>query len=246
MTTTTNGHKPDQQHQRLIETAAATAANGGTNPMAVTAMTIEQARRQVEDARRQLAPTPLNPTAAAATPTATSTPPAAAAAADPTAPPANPLAALAPVSGLAGLAGFDTATAADDYDPIPPGVYSARVVKGEYVTTRKGEDAYRVRFEVLSGEQTGRTVIRTWTFGPKALPYAKRDLAVFGLTTSAHLLSTYPHPGREVRVRLVVALQTGDDGLARNDVKRIEITSDTATPDAAYLLPANNEGGPTK
>ncbi len=85
-------------------------------------------------------------------------------------------------------------------------------------------------------------MIRTWTFGTKALPYTKRDLAPFGLTTSAKLLSPFPEAGKEYLVRLVVALQRGDDGIERNDVKKIDVLRVVDSPAAAFLLPPD-EGG---
>src|SRR5262249_4829917 len=84
----------------------------------------------------------------------------------------------------AGIDAFDSADAAPEFTPLPPGIYSARVMRGEYTSTKAGADAYRIRFEVTAGEHAGKTCIRTWTFGPKALPYTKRDLSAFGLTTS--------------------------------------------------------------
>src|SRR5262249_46236248 len=119
-----------------------------------------------------------------------------------------------------GLDAFDSAQAAPEFTPLPPGVYKARILRGEHTTTKAGADAYRLRFEVTEGEHAGKTVIRTWTFGPKAIAYTKRDLAPFGLSTSAQLLSPFPEPAREY---LVVALQRGDDGIERNDVKRIDL-----------------------
>ena len=68
---------------------------------------------------------------------------------------------------------------------MPPGIYTARVLRGEYCTTKAGAEAYRLRFEIADGEHARKTVIRTWTFSPKALAYTKRDLAPFGLTTGA-------------------------------------------------------------
>ena len=143
-----------------------------------------------------------------------------------------------------GLNAFDQTEAAPEYTPVPPGIYTARVLRGEYATTKAGADAYRVRFEITECEYAGKTVLRTWTFGPKALPYTKRDLAPFGLTTSAKLLSPFPEPGREYRVRLVVALQRGDDGIERNDVKRIDLERVVDAPAAAFILPRQGEGGP--
>ena len=143
-----------------------------------------------------------------------------------------------------GIDAFDAVAPAPEFAPLPPGIYSARVLRGEYTTTRAGADAYRLRFEIAEGPHAGKTVIRTWTFGAKALPYTKRDLAPFGLTTSAKLLSPFPEPGREYRVRLVVALQRGDDGIERNDVKRIDLVRVDKSPAAAFMLPEQGEGGP--
>jgi hypothetical protein len=143
-----------------------------------------------------------------------------------------------------GIDAFDATEAAPEFVPLPPGVYSARVLRGEYCSTRAGDDAYRVRFEVTEGPQARKTVIRTWTFGAKALPYTKRDLAPFGLTTTAKLLTPFPEPGREYLVRLVVALQRGDDGIERNDVKKIDLVRVDKSPAAAFMLPGQGEGGP--
>jgi hypothetical protein len=150
-----------------------------------------------------------------------------------------------PKSAGGGLAAFDAAEAAPEYSPVPPGVYTARVLKGEFTTNRKGEDAYKLRFEIAEGEHAGKTVIRTWTFTPKALPYTKRDLSPFGLTSSAALLSPFPPAGRKYLVRLVVALQRGDDGREFNDIKKIDIIRVDESPVAAFMLPPRqSEGGP--
>jgi hypothetical protein len=142
-----------------------------------------------------------------------------------------------------GIDAFYATAPAPEFTPIPPGIYSARVLRGEYCSTRAGAEAYRLRFEITEGEQKGKTVIRTWTFGPKAMPYTKRDLAIFGLTTSAKLLSPFPEAGREYHVRLVVALQRGDDGIERNDIKRMDVLRVVESPAAAFILPEQCEGG---
>ena len=143
-----------------------------------------------------------------------------------------------------GIAAFGSVEAAPEFAPIPPGIYAARVLRGEYCSTKAGAEAYRLRFEVTEGPLTGKTVIRTWTFGAKALPYTQRDLAPFGLATSEQLLSPFPEPGREYLVRLVVALQRGDDGVERNDVKRIDLVRVDESPAVAFMLPGQGEGGP--
>ena len=144
-----------------------------------------------------------------------------------------------------GIDAFDSADAAPEYSPIPPGIYAARVLRGEFTTTKTtGADAYRLRFEVTEGEHKGKTVVRTWTFSPKALAYTKRDLAPFGLSSTAKLLSPFPEAGREYHVRLVVAIQRGDDGIERNDIKRVDLIRVDESPAAAFLLPDPPEGGP--
>lgn len=143
-----------------------------------------------------------------------------------------------------GIDAFDATEAAPEFAPLPPGIYSACVLRGEYTTTKAGADAYRLRFEVTEGEQKGKTILRTWTFGAKALPYTKRDLTPFGLATSSALRSPFPPAGREYLVRLVVALQRGDDGIERNDVKRIDLLRVDESPAAAFMLPEKDEGGP--
>ena len=54
---------------------------------------------------------------------------------------AFPVAAAGGASGGGGgLDGFDAADAAPEYAPIPPGIYSARILRGEYCSTRAGAD----------------------------------------------------------------------------------------------------------
>lgn len=143
-----------------------------------------------------------------------------------------------------GIDAFDKAEAAPEFTPVPPGIYSARVLRGEYCCTRAGAEAYRIRFEIADGAQKAQTLIRLWTFSDRAMTYTKRDLSAFGLTTSAQLLSPFPEAGREYLVRLVVAIQRGNDGIDRNDIKRIDVLRVVESPAARFLLPEQSEGGP--
>jgi hypothetical protein len=126
-------------------------------------------------------------------------------------------------AGGGGLDAFDSTPPAPEMEPLPPGVYIAVVVHGELVQTRSGSDGYRVKFRIIEGPYAGRLAFRTWSFSERALPYARRDLGQFGLTTSAQLLASFPEVGREYRVKLWVALQRGDNGHQYNDVKRVQL-----------------------
>jgi hypothetical protein len=143
-----------------------------------------------------------------------------------------------------GLDAFDQTEAAPAWKPLPAGIYTARIVSGQFTQTKKGDDAYRINFEITEGEHKGKRTSRTWTFTDKALPYAKHDLALFGLTTSQQLLEPFPPTGREYFVRLTIALQRRDDGSEGNDIKRFEMLREEQTPGAEFLIdPNQNEGG---
>jgi hypothetical protein len=145
-----------------------------------------------------------------------------------------------------GLDAFDTAT---PFRPLQPGVYTARVVSGQYTQTKtKGEDCYRIVFQVTEGPHRGERVARVWTFGDRAVRYAKRDLAAFGLATAKQLLEPFPPIGREICCKLVVALQRGDDGSEFNDVKRVEVLRAEDSAAKPYLIDPDapgDEGGPS-
>src|SRR5207248_2208729 len=110
-----------------------------------------------------------------------------------------------------GLDAFDNAEPAPDFQPLPAGVFPAKIVSGSLTQTKKGADCYRMTFEVVEGEQRGRRVTRTWVFSERAVAYAKRDLKEFGLLNSNHLLEPFPPPGVEIFCRLIIALQRGDN-----------------------------------
>ncbi len=140
-----------------------------------------------------------------------------------------------------GIDGFDAATPAPEYKPLPGGVYTAVVTRGEYRDGRDG--AYILSFRVTEGPESGSTIRWYRSFSANALSYSKRDIAPFGLTTQAKLLSPFPEAGREYHCRLVVALQRGDDGIARNDIKRIDLVRVVESPAAGFMMTGQSEGG---
>lgn len=141
---------------------------------------------------------------------------------------------------------FDAIEAAAEYAPLPAGAYTSRVVRGSKETTKSGTPYYRIVFEVLNeGEHKAKKVSRPFWFTPKAMPYSKRDLAPFGLTTAASLSAPFPPPGREIVCRLTVTLQIDDDGQERNDIRKIEIVSTSDSPALKFGVPPQPaKGGP--
>lgn len=75
-----------------------------------------------------------------------------------------------------------------------------------------------------------------WVFTERAVAYAKRDLAVLGLTTGKQLLEPFPAMGREVYCRLFVASQRGDNGTEFNDVKKIDAVRTVDSAAKPYLI----------
>ena len=140
-----------------------------------------------------------------------------------------------------GLDAFDNAK---PFQPLPGAVYTARVVSGQYTQTKaKGEDCYRMVFEVTEGTERGERIARVWTFGDRAVRYAKRDLAAFGLSTAKQLLEPFPPTGREIYCKLTVALKRGDNGSEFNDVKRIDVLKAEDSAVKSYLIDPDAPGG---
>jgi hypothetical protein len=115
---------------------------------------------------------------------------------------------------------WETTEAAEDFAPLPPGTYIARVVTGELATANSGTPGYKLNFRVVEGEYVDRQFWHDLWLTPAALPMAKRDLSKLGITALEQLEGPLP-PGIRVKVRL--ALRREDDGLEYNRVKTFEV-----------------------
>ncbi|MDB5311554.1 MAG: hypothetical protein JWO38_5756 [Gemmataceae bacterium] len=126
------------------------------------------------------------------------------------------------------LANFDAATGETF---IPAGWYSATIVRGEVVTTKKQKQAYRLSFDVADGPHRGFRLWRYFTFDNAAnANRAKVQLAPLGLTTSAALRAPFPGPNRVITLKILVGVQKRPDGTPSNDVERFEVTDDRTAP----------------
>jgi hypothetical protein len=113
------------------------------------------------------------------------------------------------------------AKAAEDFAPLPPGEYVARIIAGELFTSKtKGTAGYKLAFRVLEGDHQGRHFWHDVWLTPAALPMAKRDLAKLGVTALEQLERPLP-PG--IRCNVKLSLRRDDDGSENNKVKRFDV-----------------------
>ena len=115
---------------------------------------------------------------------------------------------------------WDTTTAAEDFAPLPAGVYIARIIGGELTTARSGTPGYKLTFRVLEGEHTGRQFWHDVWLTEAALPMAKRDLGKLGVKSIEQLEQPLP-PG--IRCRAKLALRRDDDGTEYNRLRSFEV-----------------------
>lgn len=129
--------------------------------------------------------------------------------------------------------------AAEDFAPLPPGEYTARIIAGELFTSKtKGTAGYKLAFRVSGGAHQGRQFWHDVWLTPAALPMAKRDLAKLGVTALEQLERPLP-PG--IRCKVKLALRRDDDGTETNKVKRFDVLG-IDPPEADAFAPADAPG----
>ena len=116
---------------------------------------------------------------------------------------------------------FDEADEAEDFEPLPPGTYIARIVKGELATARTTDTpSYKLTFRVLDGEHGGRQLWHDIWLTPAAIAMAKRDLGKLGVTSLGQLEQPLP---QGLRCEVKLALRRDDDGNQYNRVRRFDV-----------------------
>jgi hypothetical protein len=131
---------------------------------------------------------------------------------------------------------FDTTEAADDFGPLPKGVYVTLAVGGKLDKASTGTDCYKVEFRVIEGQYLGRRLWWDKYFTTAALPYTKRDLAKLGIDSKAKIYQ--PFPANRMVCKLTVVLRRGDDGTERNEIKNLEVIR-VQEPPADPFAPKN-------
>lgn len=137
---------------------------------------------------------------------------------------------------------FANAQAAGDFEALPAGSYTCRIVGGELEASRRNQTpGYKLVFRVLEGEYAGRQVFHDIWLTEAALPMAKRDLGKLGVAELSQLESPLP---AGIRCEVAVALRTDDDGTTRNRVRRFDVVGiDKPEVDEFHPDAAAGEGG---
>jgi hypothetical protein len=135
---------------------------------------------------------------------------------------------------------WNSTAAADDFAPLPPGLYVCRLASGELRQTKTGTPEFCLAFKVLEGEHKGRQVWHSLYLTPAALPMAKRDLGKLGVTALKQLEGPLP---KGIRCRVQVALRRDDNNVEHNRVRAFEVIGiDPPDVDAFAPLPTNSTG----
>jgi hypothetical protein len=121
-----------------------------------------------------------------------------------------------------------TPAAADDFEPIPPGVYRCLVSDGKLSTARSGTHSFKVEFLIIEGPHRNRKLWHDAWLTRDAFANTKRDLLKLGVT-SREAMNRPPRSGIVVEVK--VALRTENDGRQYNRVNGFKVVADAPPPE---------------
>ena len=82
---------------------------------------------------------------------------------------------------------FNTVDDVQDFTPLPEGTYLCRLADVEEAITQYGDDMWKLRFIVESGEHRGRYIFDNMVFSEAALKRAKLICSRLGLDVSGEL-----------------------------------------------------------
>ena len=144
---------------------------------------------------------------------------------------------------------WDSTEAAEEFSPLPPGEYVARIVSGEVFTSKTNSTlGYKIGFKILEGGHIGRKLWHDLWLTPAALPMTKRDLSKLGVTSLEQLDQPVP---RGLRCKIKVTRRKSDSGAEYNAVRSFSVIGidppeqDTFAPSGDGSTPPTEEtGGP--
>ena len=134
------------------------------------------------------------------------------------------------------------AKAADDYKPIPTGMYRCAVIGGGLFNASTGTPGYELTLEVLDGQYAGRRVWHKMWLTEAAIDWSKSKLKKLQLD---ELEKLHRPPPEGTVVEAKVRLKRNDNGIEYNDVRGFDVvaveppvpdpyapTEDQTSPDA--------------
>jgi hypothetical protein len=140
---------------------------------------------------------------------------------------------------------WKTTDVAAEFEPLPKGEYTFRIIAGELFKAKKGTPGYKLTLEVTEGDYEGRRVWADFWLTGAALPITERDLAKIGVTDLRQL--EYPLPA-VILIKGKVALRTDDDGTQSNRLLRFQYLGiepgDAFEPKPEGAAAAQEDGSP--
>ncbi len=116
---------------------------------------------------------------------------------------------------------WQTTEAARELKPLPAGTYEAVLESTAMTSSRRGTPAVRLVFRIEAGEHAGRRLRYDAWLTPRAMGFAKRDLAKLGIASLDQI--GRPLPGTIV-CKLRVALRRDDGGQEFNRINNFDVT----------------------
>ncbi|HVX12754.1 MAG TPA: DUF669 domain-containing protein [Pirellulales bacterium] len=137
--------------------------------------------------------------------------------------------------------GWSDIPPADEFGPVPSGIYVARIRRAKLEKCKKkGTPSYSIEFEVVEGAHVGRHIWHPIWLTPDARRQARRDLDKLGITDPATQLE---QPLREgIICEFDVTLRTADNGAAYNEVRRFTVIRIDEPPAEPFAPNAETEG----
>ena len=117
---------------------------------------------------------------------------------------------------------WESTEAARAHTLVPSGEYEAHIVETDTRKNSNGKPYFRLTFEIAEGEFIEQRVHQRLYLTEPAMPGAKRDLQVLGITSFKQLNQPLQ---KRFHCRIKVVLQKQDDGTEFNDVKRFNVLS---------------------
>ena len=116
---------------------------------------------------------------------------------------------------------WNATAAADDFGPVPRGVYICHVTKGELESSRSNHTpGYKLEFTIMEGHFKGRKLWTDLWLTPAALPQSKRDLTKLGIKSPEQLEQPLP---RWIRCKVTAVVHKGDHEIERNKVQCFDV-----------------------